>query len=117
MDNTLENLLKQDSEFSEAKFKSKVENTFVQIKLSMVTGKTEKINHFVNEETNKKIVKKEKNIYTEDMMYSYGDKVMHDKFGLGVVVGINKDLLSIAFSKEIGIKQFLKNHKSIKKVD
>lgn len=42
MDNTLENLLKQDSEFSEAKFKSKVENTFVQIKLSMVTGKTEK---------------------------------------------------------------------------
>ena len=65
----------------------------------------------------KKIVKKEKNIYTEDMMYSYGDKVMHDKFGLGVVVGINKDLLSVAFSKEIGIKQFLKNHKSIKKVD
>ena len=42
---------------------------------------------------------------------------MHDKFGLGVVVGINKDLLSIAFSKEIGIKQFLKNLKSIKKVD
>ena len=48
MNNTLENLLKQDSEFSEAKFKSKVENTFVQIKLSMVTGKTEKIHHFVN---------------------------------------------------------------------
>ena len=46
MDNTLENLLKQDSEFSEAKFKSKVENTFVQIKLSMVTGKTEKIHSF-----------------------------------------------------------------------
>ena len=56
MDNTLENLLKQDTEFSEAKFKSKVENTFVQIKLSMVTGKTEKIHHFVNEETYQKIV-------------------------------------------------------------
>lgn len=65
----------------------------------------------------KKIVKKEKNIYTEDVMYSYGDKVMHDKFGMGVVVGINKDILSIAFSKDIGIKQFLKNHKSIKKID
>ena len=37
MNNTLENLLKQDSEFSEAKFKSKVENTFVQIMLSMVS--------------------------------------------------------------------------------
>ena len=65
----------------------------------------------------KKIVKKEKNIYTEDVMYSYGDKVMHDKFGMGVVVCINKDILSIAFSKDIGIKQFLKNHKSIKKID
>ena len=61
MNNTLENLLKQDSEFSEAKFKSKVENTFVQIKLSMVTGKTEKIHHFVNEETYQKIVQKVEN--------------------------------------------------------
>lgn len=59
MDNsTLENLLKQDSDFSESKFKSKVENIFVQIKLSMVTGKTEKIHHFVNDETYNKIIQK-----------------------------------------------------------
>lgn len=58
MESVLENLLKQDAEFSESKFKSKVENMFVQIKLSIVTGKTEKIEHFVNEETYKKILDK-----------------------------------------------------------
>ena len=63
------------------------------------------------------IVKKEKNVYDKDVSYSYGDKVMHEKFGLGVVIGINKDIISIAFNKDVGIKQLLKNHKSIKKVD
>lgn len=58
MSEILENLLKQDAEYSEAKFKSKVENEFVQIKLSMVTGKTEKIKHFVNEEVYNKIQQK-----------------------------------------------------------
>ncbi len=58
MSNALENLIKQDSDFSESKFKSKVENEFVQIMLSMVTGKTERIKHFVNEETYNKIVSK-----------------------------------------------------------
>lgn len=58
MSDVLENLLKQDTEYSESKFKSKVENTFVQIKLSMVTGRTEKIRHFVNDETYGKIIQK-----------------------------------------------------------
>lgn len=58
MGTTLENLLKEDSDFSESKFKSKVENEFVQIKLSIVTGKTEKIKHFVNDETYNKIINK-----------------------------------------------------------
>ena len=73
MDNTLENLLKQDSEFSEAKFKSKAENTFVQIKLSMVTGKTEKIHHFVNEETYQKIVQKVENDKSNNRIQLYDE--------------------------------------------
>jgi len=63
------------------------------------------------------VVKKEKNVYEGDVSFSYGDKVMHEKFGMGVVIGINKDIISIAFNKNVGIKQLLKNHKSIKKVD
>ena len=62
------------------------------------------------------VVKKEKNVYEDDVDYKYGDKVLHDKFGVGVVIGINKSIISIAFNKDIGIKQLLKNHKSIKKI-
>ena len=62
------------------------------------------------------VIKKEKNVYEDDVDYKYGDKVLHDKFGVGVVIGINKSITSIAFNKDIGIKQLLKNHKSIKKI-
>ena len=62
------------------------------------------------------MIKKEKNVYEDDVDYKYGDKVLHDKFGVGVVIGINKSIISIAFNKDIGIKQLLKNHKSIKKI-
>lgn len=58
MNNAFENLIKHDSDFAESKFKSKVENTFVQIKLAIVTGKIEKIDHFVNDETYEKIKRK-----------------------------------------------------------
>ncbi len=68
-------------------------------------------------EKEEKIVKKEKNIYENDVSYSYGDKIFHDKFGMGVVVGISNDLVSIAFNKDIGIKQFLKKFKGIKKIN
>ena len=58
MSTALNNLINQDSEFSESKFKSKVENEFIQIMLSMVTGKTEKIKHFVSNEVYSNIVNK-----------------------------------------------------------
>ncbi|WP_022934533.1 ATP-dependent helicase [Mesomycoplasma moatsii] len=47
-----------------------------------------------------------------------GDKIMHINFGVGVVLDINGDSVIIEFkNKEIGIKQLLKNHKSIEKVN
>lgn len=58
MNITIQELEAKDSDFTEAKFKSKVENEFVQIKLSTVTGKTEKVKHFVNDEIYNKIVAK-----------------------------------------------------------
>lgn len=49
MSTTIENIVSQDPEFSESKFKSKVENEFVQIMLSIMTGKIERIRHFVSD--------------------------------------------------------------------
>ncbi len=48
--------------------------------------------------------------------YNIGDKVIHTTFGQGVIVGIDKTVLSIAFQHPIGIKKLMKGHKSIRKV-
>ena len=52
----------------------------------------------------------------ENAEYNFGDKVKHDTFGVGVVVGIDKSVLSVAFPHPIGIKKLIKGHKSIQKL-
>ena len=48
--------------------------------------------------------------------YLLGDHVIHESFGEGVIVGMDKSILTIAFSHQIGIKMLMKGHKSIKKI-
>lgn len=66
---------------------------------------------------------KEEPIFKKDEMYSKedvdlksGDVVIHDSYGRGVVVGVDKMLVTVAFNGKIGIKKLMKNHKSIKKM-
>ena len=60
-----------------------------------------------------------KKINREDMIVDNdikaGDLIEHDKYGKGVVMGIDGSIATIAFSKA-GVKKLLKNHKAIKKV-
>ena len=49
--------------------------------------------------------------------YEIGDNVRHADYGEGVVVNIDKSLISIAFPHPIGVKKFIKNHRSITKID
>ena len=65
----------------------------------------------------KKVVFKEKMLYDKEQTYNYGDKVLHDTYGEGVVIEVTKTLLTIAFNKNVGIKKILKNHKSIRRVE
>lgn len=48
--------------------------------------------------------------------YNIGDAVEHTIFGRGVVVSVDKQLLTIAFPHPHGIKKLIKGHKSIRKV-
>lgn len=48
--------------------------------------------------------------------YEIGSKIIHDTFGTGVVVGVDKSILTIAFAHPHGIKKLMKGHKSIRKV-
>ena len=74
------------------------------------------------EVTNDKLLPEEKidkhDYYNEakDVDIKDGDVIMHLIYGRGVVVECNGDYITVAFSKQYGIKKLLKNHKSIKKV-
>lgn len=59
---------------------------------------------------------KEKMYSKEDVDWQTGDIVMHETYGRGVVVDVDKMLVTVAFHNKIGIKKLMKNHKSLQKV-
>ena len=71
------------------------------------------------EEVNNIFAKSTNNIYNNidsTANYKPGDKIIHDTFGEGVIVSVEKTILTIAFPHPIGIKMLMKGHKSIRKV-
>ncbi len=70
---------------------------------------------------NERSIKEDKKIKINEMYsdneveYKVGDVILHDNYGRGVIVGVDKMLINVAFNNNIGIKKLMKNHKSIKK--
>ncbi len=56
-----------------------------------------------------------KTLLHNDENFRVGDKVNHRAFGAGIIVSINGGIASIAFNKNIGIKQVMTNHSSLSK--
>jgi Superfamily I DNA and RNA helicases len=48
--------------------------------------------------------------------YEIGDQIVHDSFGNGIIVGVDKMIVTIAFPHPTGIKKLMKGHSSIRKV-
>lgn len=72
-------------------------------------------------ETNTKIIDNNKDLKIENTIdknatYNIGDHIVHDTFGNGVIISVEKKILTIAFPHPIGIKKLMKGHKSIRKV-
>jgi len=65
----------------------------------------------------KKEEKKEKvDVYTKDAsVYHVGDRVIHTKFGEGIIVAINKDIGSIFFDSEHRMVNLLLTHNALSK--
>jgi len=59
---------------------------------------------------------KEDKFRKEDVSFETGDHVSHPDFGEGVVVMIDKSLVTIAFPHPYGVKKMMKNHKSLTKL-
>ena len=72
-------------------------------------------NSSVREE--KPLFNKDKVYSNEDIDWQNGDVVLHDTYGRGVVVSVDKMLVTVAFNNKIGIKKLMKNHKSLKKMN
>ena len=49
--------------------------------------------------------------------YEIGDNVKHTDYGEGIIVNVDKSLITIAFPHPIGTRKFMKNHRSITKLD
>lgn len=60
--------------------------------------------------------RKERMFTKENIDYQIGDNIKHTDYGEGVITAVDKRIISVAFPYPIGIKKFIKNHKSISKV-
>ena len=49
--------------------------------------------------------------------YTPGEKVIHDKYGEGVIITVEPSILTIAFAHPHGIIKIMKGHKSLKKIE
>ncbi len=70
----------------------------------------------VNPQMEEKAVINKKDIYSSTENYIVGDRVIHTMYGSGTIVAIDGDFVSVAFSKNIGIKKIMKTHKNLKKL-
>ena len=130
------NSLMSDNEIEEERRLCYVAITRAKKKLWLVNAQKRTIygmdsvnspSRFINEIDDKHLIKDAKEVDSvmpqkfkveidKSVEYSCGDKVEHTTFGIGVVVGVDKSIISVAFSHPVGIKQLIKGHKSIKKI-
>lgn len=68
----------------------------------------------IKEENKVKIF--DKSEINDNIEYKVGEKVLHDTFGEGVIVSVDKSILTIAFPHPYGIKKLLKGHKTYRKI-
>jgi DNA helicase-2/ATP-dependent DNA helicase PcrA len=62
------------------------------------------------------VIDKSDKFYDGDIDYKPGDRVTHTEFGDGIVISVDKSIITVSFAYPHQVKKLLKNHKSIKKI-
>ncbi len=58
------------------------------------------------------------NMFTNtNINYNVGDHIKHEDYGEGVITEVDKKIITVAFAYPTGIRKFIKNHKSITKIN
>ena len=63
-----------------------------------------------------KIVSNIKKIIDKNADYAVGERISHKDFGEGIVISVDKSILTVAFPHPIGIKKLMKGHPNITKI-
>ena len=63
-----------------------------------------------------KMVSKVKKMVDKNATYEVGERISHTDFGEGIVISIDKSILTVAFPHPIGIKKLMKGHPNITKL-
>ena len=57
-----------------------------------------------------------KNNIDKNAEYQIGEKIYYEKYGEGIIVGVEEKIITVAFNYPTGIQKLIKGHKSIRKV-
>ena len=63
-----------------------------------------------------KLVSKVKKVVDKNANYEVGERISHTDFGEGIVISVDKSILTVAFPHPIGIKKLMKGHPNITKL-
>ncbi len=73
MNENLSNLLKEDSNFSEATFKAKADNVFIQLYTAVMKQDLQKVKHFLSEKVYKKYNERIKQLQSANQIQIYDE--------------------------------------------
>ena len=63
-----------------------------------------------------KVVSTVKKVVDKNATYEIGERISHKDFGEGIVISIDKSILTVAFPHPVGIKKLMKGHPNITKL-
>lgn len=73
MQELIEKILIEDKDFSEAKFKAKADNIFIQLYTSVMKQDLTRVKHFLSEELYAKFQEKVNKLHTKNVIQIYGE--------------------------------------------
>lgn len=74
----LQNLIHEDKTFSEAKFKAKVDNIFIQLYVAVMKQDLQKVKHFLSDEVYENYNNKIKKLQDKNQILIYGELNVSD---------------------------------------
>lgn len=90
-----------------SRFIEEIDDKYIET-MKKTTNLVKKVNTFIN---------KNNMFRNDDIDYKVGDHVSHTDYGIGVVVAVDKSIMTVAFPHPVGVKKLMKKHKSISKVE